>query len=268
MSDDSYLGEASRVVPAEWERHSRTIVSWPTREAIWNPIAPQACEEYVQIIEAILPYEPVVVVCRQQDEDRVASLIPKEAVLVAHPIDDGWIRDSGPLAIRVGESLVAVDFAFNSWGGRFAPWTGDATVGEMLARYCDVPREYVPFVLEGGAISFNGDGTALVIEECVLNKNRNGAVSRKRFESLIGAHLGVDKVIWLPFGLLEDLAGTDGHVDNVAIFVDVDRVLVQMVDQMNPNFGRLSRKRGSSALQPELPWLTAGDRDNRLASLH
>jgi agmatine deiminase len=228
-------------VPAEWEPHDCTIVSWPTREVVWSPLTGEAYEEYAQVIQAILPYEPVLVVCGEQDQDRVRDLVPSGVQLVVHPIDDGWIRDNGPLVVRTGDSLLAVDFEFNSWGGRFAPWEGDSTVGMTLAQQLGVAREHVPFVLEGGAISFNGDGTALVVEECVLKENRNGKVSRERFEQVVGEHLGVQKVIWLPFGLLEDLPNTDGHVDNVAVFVDVGRVLVQIVDRGNPNFERLRR---------------------------
>ena len=199
----------------------------------------QAYDEYIEIIRAVSTYECVIVLCREEDKDRVARNMPQGAMLVVHPIDDGWIRDNGPLAVRSAGSLVAVDFGFNSWGGRFAPWDGDSTAGETLAHHFNVPREPVPFVLEGGAISFNGGGTALVVEECVLHLNRNGDVSRGQFEALVSTYLGVDKVIWLPFGLLEDLQNTDGHVDNLAVFVAEDRVLAQVVDRGNPNYDRL-----------------------------
>jgi agmatine deiminase len=240
LSDGDFV-ISERTVPAEWEPHSHTIVSWPTRKIVWSPLIEEAYDEYLQVIQAVLPYEPVLLICREQDRKSVLDFVPREVQLVVHPIDDGWIRDNGPLAVRVDGSLLAVDFEFNSWGGRFAPWEGDSTVGVAVTQELGVAREHVSFVLEGGAISFNGDGTALVVEECVLNKNRNGEVSREHFEQLVRKHLGVQKVIWLPFGLLEDLPNTDGHVDNVAIFVDTNRVLVQMTDRDNPNFQRLSR---------------------------
>lgn len=201
----------------------------------------RARKEYAQIIDAIVPHERVVVVCRAEDGDTVRRLVSNSVEIVAHQVDDGWIRDNGPLAVRVDNTLVAVDFGFNSWGGRFGPWEGDSTVGPTLAAHFGVQREVVPFVLEGGAISFNGNGTAVVVEECVLKANRNGDVSRGRFESLVRARLGVRKVIWLPFGLLEDLGNTDGHVDNVAIFVAENRLLVQTADRDNPNHERLAR---------------------------
>jgi agmatine deiminase len=202
----------------------------------------RAFEEYGEITRLIANDERVVLVCRDEDQQLIRSCVPSNVDLVVHQVDDGWIRDNGPVGVEVSGSLLAVDFAFNSWGGRFSPWDGDASAGQAIAKYLGVDREVVPFVLEGGAISFNGNGTALVVEECVLHPNRNGdSISKKHFEAVISRHLGVRKVVWLPFGLLEDLPNTDGHVDNVAVFVSETMVLAQMVRRTNPNFSRLSR---------------------------
>ncbi|MFD3425318.1 agmatine deiminase family protein [Nocardia fluminea] len=235
-------GEAAgRVVPAEWNSHSHTIVSWPTRDVVWGTLLGQAYEEYVRVIEELLRYEQVVVVCRDEDRHTVERLVPHGVDVITHPIDDGWIRDNGPLAVASPDGLIAVDFSFNSWGGRFTPWSGDSSVGSTIAQHLAVFREEVPFVLEGGAITFDGNGTAVVVEECVLNPNRNGSVSRDTFERVVRRCLGVEKVIWLPYGLLEDLDNTDGHVDNVAVFVGEGRILAQVVDTENRNHERLAR---------------------------
>jgi agmatine deiminase len=230
-----------RVVPGEWEQHRLTLVSWPTRREVWSGIFDKAWDEYLALVHGLSKDEKVVVICRKNDREQVAARCPSGTKILVHPIDDGWIRDNGPLAVRTADGLIAVDFDFNSWGRRFAPWDGDASVGKSISELLEVRREAVPFVLEGGAISFNGGGTALVVEECVLHPNRNGSIARRDFEDVVSKHLGVEKVIWLPYGLLEDLENTDGHVDNVAIFVADDAVLTQMAPAGNPNHGRLKK---------------------------
>lgn len=229
----------ARRVPGEWEPHSLTYVSWPTRREVWDPLHDEAEGEFLALICMVALDEPVVVICRGSDRDRIQRLLPVGCTTLVHPIDDGWIRDNGPIGVVDSGVMLAVDFGFNSWGERFAPWAGDASVGITIARHAGVVHDVVPFVLEGGAVSFNGNGVALVVEECVLNPSRNGRTSRKKFESILGTALGVDTVIWLPFGLLEDLKNTDGHVDNVAVWVSEDHVVAQEVPPSNPNFERL-----------------------------
>ena len=197
--------------------------------------------EYVTLVREI-ESEPVLVICKPSDTATVTRELSDilDVRYLQHPIDDGWIRDNGPIGALEGDKLVAVDFRFNSWGGRFAPWDGDESVGAAVASSLLCEHRVVDFVLEGGAISFNGRGVATVVEECVLNPSRNGVVSRADFESIVFRALGVHHVIWLPYGILEDLDNTDGHVDNVAVWIGEDHVLVQLSSPDNVNFPRLS----------------------------
>ncbi|MFG3319608.1 agmatine/peptidylarginine deiminase [Streptomyces sp. NPDC048171] len=231
---------SSRTVPGEWEDHEATLVAWPTRESVWSPWMGRAVEEYTALLNAVAEDESIVVICHPRDEHLVGRILPQNSHLLVHPIDDGWIRDNGPILARGEAGAEVVDFSFNSWGRRFVPYTGDASVGHAVARHFDLPIESLPFVLEGGAISMNGAGTAVVVEECVLNLNRNGPVTRQDFEAVVRRSLGVRHVIWLPYGLVEDLANTDGHVDNVAVFTGPDTLLVQVAAVDNPNHTRLA----------------------------
>lgn len=237
----------SRVLPAEWEEHAATIVAWPTREAVWGTQLKAAEAEYAALVNAIAEDERVLLVCRSDDQKRVKQQCSTENVeILAHEIDDGWIRDNGPLFVKTqsrSPSTHAVVFGFNSWGERFAPTVGDLTVRCAIAEALGIPVENAASaaVLEGGALSSNGAGTILLAAECALTTSRNPDMTREAFEAVLRQRLGANEVLWIPHGLLEDLPNTDGHVDNVAVFVAPGDVLVQGVDAQNPNYARLAR---------------------------
>ena len=164
--------------------------------------------------------------------------------VVAVPIDDSWIRDSGPIGVvgPRGERAV-VDFAFNGWGEKFPPWDQDDALAGRLAEHLDLPRYRAPFVLEGGAIAVDGEGTLITTEQCLLHPNRNPELTRAQIEAGLRDYLGVERVIWIPFGLADD-DDTDGHVDNVACFVAPGVVLVQGCDDRSrPDHERLAINR-------------------------
>jgi agmatine deiminase len=239
--------EVTRRLPGEWELHDSTVVAWPSREEVWGGFRGLAEDEYAALIAAIAEDERVLVVCREADEAHVRHLTSHPNVgIMTHAIDDGWIRDNGPFLVRdddTSSGFVAVAFGFNSWGNRFSPTRGDLTVRRALAEELGVAFEDATgdAVLEGGAISANGAGSFLISAECALTPSRNPNLSRTDFEATLARRLGADEAIWVPFGLLEDLQNTDGHVDNVAVFVDEETVVVQTCDESNPNFRRLAQ---------------------------
>jgi agmatine deiminase len=234
----------TRVLPAEWECHRSTILAWPTREAVWGEYRRFAEDEYATLANTIAVDEPVLVICRPEDVGRVRELCPTDAIeILEHPIDDGWIRDNGPLVVFDGAGQRAVAFGFNSWGERFAPTVGDLTVRRAIAGALDESYEDASdeLTLEGGALSSNGAGTLLVAAECALTESRNPGMGAGTFEAILERRLGAERVVWVPHGLIEDLPNTDGHVDNVAVFVDAETVLVQGVPPDNHNHSRLDR---------------------------
>jgi agmatine deiminase len=237
----------SRVLPAEWEEHAATIVAWPTREAVWGTQLEAAEAEYAALVNAIAEDERVLLVCRSDDQTRVKQRCSTENVeILTHQIDDGWIRDNGPLFVKTqspAPSVRAVVFGFNSWGERFAPTAGDLTVRCAIADALGIPVENATHaaVLEGGALSSNGGGTIMLAAECVLTTSRNPDMTREAFDAVLRERLGANEILWIPHGLVEDLPNTDGHVDNVAVFVAPGNVLVQGVNAENPNYARLAR---------------------------
>ncbi|MDX6640502.1 MAG: agmatine deiminase, partial [Solirubrobacteraceae bacterium] len=142
-------------------------------------------------------------------------------------IDDSWVRDCGPIFTRVADGTrVGVHFGFNAWGERFSPWDADEAAGGVLAeRYGDAVVR-APFVLEGGSIAVDGEGTLITTEECLLHPNRNPSMSREQIEDGLREHLGAETIVWLGKGLSED-RDTDGHVDLIAAFTRPGEVLLQ-----------------------------------------
>ena len=161
------------------------------------------------------------------------------------PIDDSWTRDMGAVIVTDGERRAGVDFVFNSWGEKFEPYDEDA---RFASRMCGALAldliDASPFVLEGGAITVDGQGTLITTEQCLLNPNRNPTLTREQIEYELQRRLGVTKVVWLPYGILED-DDTDGHVDNVCAFIGPGRVMAQTTaDQQDPNYDRLRHNVG------------------------
>jgi agmatine deiminase len=257
----------SITVPGEWEPHSLTIVAWPTRRVVWQDYIHQAYDEYTYLIRTVAESEPVLVVATPNDVPMVQErLAGSPAVhIMSFVIDDGWIRDNGPIFGNTPDGLVGIDFDFNSWGNRFGPSDGDRSVGEALCEKLGVLHRPVPWVLEGGAVTFNGEGLALAAAECVLNPSRNGMISASAAEAVITQNFGIRQLTWVPFGVLEDLKNTDGHVDNIAVFVGANKVLVQACDRANDNYDRLQANiavlkdvrstRGVPVELIECPWL-------------
>jgi agmatine deiminase len=163
------------------------------------------------------------------------------------PLDDSWLRDCGPIYVRADDGRRrAVHFGFNAWGERFPPWERDAAVGALIAERLGDQVVSAPMVLEGGSIAGDGAGTLLSTEQCLLNPNRNPELTGAAIEALLHRYLGVERVIWLGQGLVED-RDTDGHVDLIAAFVGPQRVLLQTVAPENPNFASCEDNRARLA---------------------
>jgi agmatine deiminase len=256
-------------MPAEWERHERTIMGWPCRLELWGETIDRARADYAQVANAVAAFEPVTMIANPGADAADARAACGAGVeIVELPLDDSWLRDCGPIyARRPDGRRCAVHFRFNSWGEKFAPWDKDAAVGGLVARRLGDPVTEAPMVLEGGSIYVDGAGTLITTEECLLNPNRNPQLSREQIEELLQIYLGADRVVWLGLGLVED-RDTDGHIDLIAAFTNVDRVLLQMVDEENPNFERCAENRarleaaGIDVIElPYLPYATvAGER--------
>jgi agmatine deiminase len=236
-------------LPARFERHQRHLLSWPCHEALFGPLMQAAREEWATVARAIARFEPVTVIVDPSQVDEASELLgldsgAQEAAafdLLPVPLDDSWIRDNGPIFVRDGDGrIAAVKFGFDGWNEQYAPYDRDAEVPARIAEAWGVRLYRAPMVLEGGAFNTDGEGTLLTTEQCLLH-NRNLGLCRADNERLLKEWLGVEKVVWLPYGMVEDSGplSTSGHVDDVAQFVAPGVVLAQTCEPDNPNYSRL-----------------------------
>jgi agmatine deiminase len=216
-------------MPPEWAPHVRTFVSWPVQDSMCYPENYEiVCEGYAEIILAIAEFEPVIVVVNPAEIAQMPRCFPEglvEYLPLAH--NDSWLRDNGPtfLVNDLGE-VAGINWRFNAWGGKYAPWDLDDQVAPQILRHLGLKCFDSSLVLEGGSIHVDGEGTLLTTEECLLNSNRNRELSKVEIEKELKNYLNVQKVIWLKNGLFGD--ETDGHIDNIACFAAPGKILMQV----------------------------------------
>lgn len=234
-------------MPAEWEPHSATWLSWPHRKASWPGAFAPIPRVWVELVRALAPHEPVHVSVRDaRMESEVRSLLrrgevpPKNVCLHRIPTNDAWARDHGPIFL-VGprRDLLILDWVYNAWGGKYPPWDDDDAVPRRVAAVLDLPVVEPGRVLEGGSIDVDGEGTLLTTEGCLLNPNRNPSLSRREIEEMLMDYLGIRKVLWLGQGVAGD--DTDGHVDDLARFVGPATVLCALEEDRRDENYRLLR---------------------------
>lgn len=262
------------VMPAEWAPHDRCLMAWPARAELWEGYFERAREEYAATANAIAAFEPVTMVTApgQAAEARAACSAAVDVIEI--PIDDSWLRDSGPIIVLDGHGgRAGIDFRFNSWGERFLPYDNDAVVSVALLDHLGIERIPSPIVLEGGSITVDGEGTLITTEQCLLHPNRNPELGKSEIEAELRRTLGVSTIVWLKSGHVED-EHTDGHVDGVCTFVRPGVVIAQTcVDPANPNYEpmaenvRILRSSTDAAGRPfevvELPQFPYFDLDGR-----
>jgi len=230
-------------MPAEWEPHERTLLTWPTREQLWRGVFDEAKRDYAAVARAIADFEPVTVIALPGSAGEVRDRCGTYNIEVFETaVDDSWIRDNGPLVVRDAHgNRLGVDFTFNSWGRKFLPYDADAGLAERILEHLGIERVGIDMVLEGGALSVDGAGTLATTAQCLLHSNRNPALSPSDITDTLRRALGVDTVLMLPFGHLDD-RHTDGHVDGVATFTRPGRVIVQSCgDARNVNHEAMAR---------------------------
>ncbi|WP_058300791.1 agmatine deiminase family protein [Gorillibacterium timonense] len=226
-----YPKDLTYTMPPEWAPHSRTFISWPIQDSMCYPDAySEICEGYSELIRAIAEFEPVTVIVNPEDLDRVKARFTENNIsCLAIEHNDAWLRDNGPTFVAAQDgALAGINWRFNAWGGKYAPWDLDDQVAPQILDHYGVRRFDAPLVMEGGSFHVDGEGTLLTTEECLLNPNRNPELSREQIEEQLRLHLGITKVIWLKRGLAGD--ETDGHVDNAACFAAPGRVILQVCD--------------------------------------
>ncbi len=235
--------QAGFYMPGEWEWHSCCWMAWPTNRSLWEDHIDAARKAYAMVANAIVKHEPVFMVVRPDDEAEASNLLSGAVSVVPLPLQDGWMRDIGPQFVINPENhaVAGVDWGFNGWGTHFRPYDQNAAIARKVLSIAEgKPQRFVGrMILEGGSVHVDGEGTLLATEECLLNGDRNPHLTRAEIEKNLRDFLNVDKIIWLPYGLVDDL--TDGHVDNVACFAAPGEVVVSIAESDDDNFPRLQQ---------------------------
>jgi agmatine deiminase len=228
------------MMPAEWEPHALTVMAWPTetrRDELWGEQLSAARRAHAEVARTVCRFEPVLMVADPSDVDSAGRMCGDDIEVWAAPIDDSWLRDSGPIFVRGDDgSRRGVCFGFNAWGEDFSSWARDAEIASLICEHLGIEAvDATDFVLEGGSIAVDGTGFAATTERCLLNDNRGVGRTRQSVEAVLADRLGISKLVWLTDAIVED-DGTDGHVDNVVAFAPGGRALVQgCADRDNPN---------------------------------
>mgnify|MGYP000954430282 CR=1 FL=1 len=240
-------------LPAEWEKHQATLLSFPFEGADWPGKYAAIKWAFIEIIRKVAEYEPVMLLVKSEKQQHAIDQMLERAhadksviSYIIQPTNRSWMRDSGPIIVKNkdGERL-ALKFRFNGWA-KYPNHRLDTMVPEAIARSLNIPLQRIvhkgkPVVLEGGAIDSNGEGVLVTTEECLLDKNiqvRNPGFSKSDYESIFQENFGITQTIWLRDGIAGD--DTHGHVDDICRFVNNDTVVVcTEPDKSDPNYKKL-----------------------------
>ncbi|SNZ08198.1 agmatine deiminase [Persephonella hydrogeniphila] len=231
-------------LPAEWEKHTGTITTYPQAYETFFDRLEQAQETFSKFVSTVSLSEKVFINVdnRQKEEELLKKLKKydanrKNVKIFINQTDDAWCRDYCPIFVKENSKTVAVKFRFNAWGGKY-PFQKDEKAGRKIAELLGFYTKDVDMVLEGGSIDTNGKGCLITTESCLLNPNRNPDMSREDIEKNLRKYLGVQKILWLKEGIVGD--DTDGHVDDITRFVAEDTIVTAIEkDKNDPNYAPL-----------------------------
>lgn len=221
-------------MPAEYDRHYGCIMIWPERSDSWSFGGYAARRTFVGIASAIAESEKVIVCAGFNQYENARQMLPPHIRVIEMSSNDAWARDYAPTFVRDGSGILrGINWYFNAWGGLvdglYFPWDKD---NAMALKLCDMLDADVydaqDFVLEGGSIHVDGEGTAMVTKSCLLSAGRNPSMSMDGIEQKLKNYLNVAKVLWLPCGVYND--ETNEHVDNICAFTSPGHVVLGMPD--------------------------------------
>jgi len=217
--------DTQTVVPAEWAPQAAIWTAWPADPDEWNGDLEAPRRDLTALIRALAEHGNRVrlLVNGREAEDSATAAVGSIAEIIPARYGDIWLRDTGPIFAHSGQDLVALRFKTNCWGGKY-DLPDDATIGDDVARLAAAKVRRFDFVLEGGAVDQDGEGTILTTRQTLLNPNRN-AWTRDEAEAALRLAFNAKAIIWIDEGLKND--HTDGHIDNIARFVAPGRVVCQ-----------------------------------------
>ena len=254
-------------MPAEWEPHAATWLSWPRREGISFPDSfDRVLPALRAMVEALIESEQVCInVCNGAHEAEARAVLDglsmERVTFYRIPTNEPWCRDHGPIFLtrNADPRLAIVDWDYNAWGGKYPPCDLDEVVPTRAAQFLHLPVFYPRMILEGGSIEVNGAGALLTTESCLLNPNRNPSLGRAEIEQRLRDYFGVQDILWLAEGIEGD--DTDGHIDDLARFVSENTVVTVVEENREdenyePLQGNLARLRQTKVEQGEIEIVT------------
>jgi len=228
-------------MPGEFEQQEQIWMLWPERPDNWRDGAKPAQRVYTEVAKAIAEFEPVTMCVSPAQYKNARNVIPSNIRVVEMTSNDSWIRDCGPTFVKndkTGE-VRGIDWDFNSWGGLYDglyfPWDQDDAVAQKVCEIENKDSYRTPgFVLEGGSIHVDGEGTLLTTEMCLLSPGRNPDMSKEEISAKLCDYLNLEKIIWIKDGI--DPAETNGHIDDVACFIRPGEVACIWTEDKNHPF--------------------------------
>lgn len=227
-------------MPGEFAPHAGCWLLWPERPDVWRENGRPAQKAFAAVATSIAQFEPVTIGVSPALLESARALLHPSVRLVALAYDDAWVRDSGPTFVvnKQGE-VRGIDWGFNAWGGReegaYYPWGNDEKVAQFILSQAETTGYKANFIMEGGSLHVDGEGTLITTAECLLNPNRNPELSQSQIEEALRQYLGVQKIIWIPRGVFND--ETNGHVDNLVCFARPGEVILSWTDdQHDPQY--------------------------------
>ena len=232
-------------VRAEWEKQKLVMLAFPHKNTDWNKMGElnRYYAPFVRIAQAISYSEPVYILCKDKEEISNLFCSKTNMTFIEMDYNDTWIRDYGVISAEDNNRPLLLDFKFDGWGGKFEA-SLDNRVNQELAKrgYFGVTElRSIDFVLEGGSIDSDGEGSILTTSKCLLNPNRNGGLTKGEAESRLSEYLGAKRVLWLDYGFLEG-DDTDSHIDMLARFVNRDTIAyIECNDSSDIHYQELNR---------------------------
>ena len=223
---------------AEWFPQSGVILAWPHRNSDWSSNLIDAERVYCDISRHITRFEKLLIIFRDQEHrNHITGLLdqqgisPKQVRWSQAPSNDSWARDFGPITVTINKQTTLLNFIFNGWGNKY-PATLDNQITRQLANngsFGSTTLQDIDFVLEGGSIDCDGNGTLLTTRDCLLTPTRNPTLDQSDIESLFKETLGLERILWLEHG---ELSGddTDSHIDMLARFCDENTIAFSACD--------------------------------------
>lgn len=223
-------------MPAEWSEHYGCILIFPERSDSWQYGAYAARKAFVKVCEAIAESEKMTVCASAAQYENARRMLPDNIRVVEMSSNDSWARDYAPTFVTNGKEIRGINWSFNAWGGLYDglyfPWDKDDKMARKLCDLYDFDMyDMSGFVLEGGSIHVDGEGTCITTEACLLSKGRNPDMTREQIEDKLRECLGVSRIIWLKNGIYND--ETNEHIDNICAFVKPGEVVLAWTDDKN-----------------------------------